>query len=291
MTAKSKRFPLWLHRRLPPGGQLMATHQLMKSASQPTVCEEAKCPNLLECYAKKTATFLAMGSQCTRACPFCSIEKCKNPQPLDPKEPERIAHLASELGLKHVVVTMVTRDDLDDGGANHLVKIIQELREKLPHSTIEVLTSDFQGNEEALFMVLKAEPEIFNHNVETVRRLTPKVRHKATYDRSLGLLRFAREHGNRLFVKSGLMVGLGESIDEVKETLLDMKRAGCDIVTIGQYLPPTEKSLKMQEFISPSQFEEYAKFGLSIGIRHLFSQPFVRSSYNAGALFEEVKRS
>src|ERR1700733_14168188 len=207
------RFPSWLHRKLPKGGLLWKTGRILDENRLHTVCEEARCPNLLECWSKNTATFLAMGKCCTRSCGFCSIDFSKSPPPLEADEPDRIADSAIQLGLKHVVITMVARDDLEDGGAAHLVLIMEAVRKKIPYVTLELLTSDFHGNDDALDKVLQAAPEIFNHNVETVRELTPKVRHTATYDRSLRLLKRAKErrHRQSMFVKSGLMIGLGES--------------------------------------------------------------------------------
>ncbi len=283
------RFPKWLHRKLPSGNALWKTQGILSEKRLPTVCEEAKCPNLLECWSKKTATFLAMGSTCTRNCGFCDIDFASNPKPLAPDEPLRLAESVKELGLKHVVITMVARDDLPDGGAAHLAAIIRAIREKSPTSSIEVLTSDFFGNPEALQTVLDEKPEIFNHNIETVRTLTPRVRHRATYERTLEILRSVRTYSPNCFVKSGLMVGLGESESEVQQTLQDLHDVGCQIVTIGQYLQANRKKLRVKSFVTPEQFESYAAYGKSIGIKHIYSGPFVRSSYNAASLFNETK--
>ena len=282
------RFPKWLHRKLPKTNALWSTHQVLNTHRLPTVCEEARCPNLLECYSKKTATFLAMGKACTRSCPFCSIDFSKTPKALEEDEPMRMAQSVKELGLKHVVITMVARDDLPDGGAYHLSRIIEMVRTVNDDVTIEVLTSDFSGNTNSYDLVLKAQPEIFNHNIETVRLLTTKVRHKATYDRSMSLLSYAKKSGKVLFVKSGLMLGLGETSDEVEETLIDLYEIGCDIVTMGQYLQPDHHALKVKAFISPEEFNRYACFGKKLGIKHVYAAPFVRSSYNAATLFEQV---
>lgn len=275
------RFPSWLHRPLPKGARLWATGHSVKEKKLHTVCEEAKCPNLLECWSKKTATFLVMGSQCTRSCGFCDIDFAKNPKPLEADEPLRVAESAKELGLKHVVITMVARDDISDGGASHLADVIKAVRKMNPQATVEVLTSDFEGKKESLDIVLKEKPEIFNHNIETVREKTPSVRHKATYDRTLEVLRYCREKRPDIFIKSGLMVGLGEKEDEVHQTLRDLKAVGTDIVTIGQYLQASRLKLRVKEFVTPEQFEDYADFGRSIGIKNMYSGPFVRSSYNA----------
>ncbi|MGD0664241.1 MAG: lipoyl synthase [Rhabdochlamydiaceae bacterium] len=278
------RFPSWLHRKIPRGGELFQTNSIVKKYRLNTVCEEAKCPNRLHCYSNKTATFLALGSACTRNCGFCDIDFTKKPLAPEADEPERIAFSVQELGLKHVVVTMVARDDLPDGGADHMGEIIKAIREKNPGCGVEVLTSDFNGNMDALAAVLKHHPEVFNHNIETVRSMTPRVRHKATYDRTLQVLRFARQSGDVEFVKSGLMVGLGETEDEVFETLRDLKEAGCQIVTIGHYLQANKKKLLVKSFVTPEQFKRYEEYGYSIGIIQMYSGPFVRSSFNAGEL-------
>lgn len=288
---KKGRFPKWLHRQLPKTNALFHTHSILNSHRLPTVCEEAKCPNLIECYSKKTATFLAMGKTCTRSCPFCSIDFAKQPKPLEADEPERLADSVKELGLTHVVITMVARDDLEDGGASHLVRIIEKVREKNQNVTIEVLTSDFSGNFSSLDTVLEARPEIFNHNIETTRLLTPKVRHKATYERSLSLLSYVKGKKKALFVKSGLMLGLGESKEEIEETLNDLCKAGCDIVTMGQYLQPEKNKLSVKAFIPPEEFDKWSRYGQSIGIKHVYAGPFVRSSYNAKTLFESMSEA
>ncbi len=280
------RFPKWLHRKLPSSNTLWQTQNILDKHRLPTVCEEAKCPNLTECWSKNTATFLAMGSSCTRACGFCDIDFAAKPKPLELDEPKRLAESARTLGLKHVVITMVARDDLSDGGASHIASIIQALHEE--NKTVEVLTSDFQGNEEALKTVLDAKPEIFNHNIETVRRLTPRVRHKATYERTLEVLTFAKKNSNCI-IKSGLMVGLGESDLEVEQTIDDLHHAGCGIITIGHYLQANRHKLRIKSFITPKQFDAYAAYGKKIGVAQMHSGPFVRSSYNAAELFEELR--
>lgn len=278
------RFPPWLHRKLPKGSELWETGGVLKENRLHTVCEEAKCPNLLECWSKKTATFLAMGKECTRNCGFCSIDFSKKPKAIESDEPARIVDAVTKLGLKHVVITMVARDDLPDGGASHLALIVQELRKCCPGVTIELLTSDFLGNKQALNTILSAAPEVFNHNIETVKMMTPRVRHTATYEGTLSVLEYVSTHRPKssMLVKSGLMVGLGESQEQIQETLRDLASAGCDIVTIGQYLQPNRQKLLVKEFITPSQFQEYETYGKKIGIKHMYCGPFVRSSYNAG---------
>lgn len=275
------RFPSWLHRRLPSGGQIFKTNAIIEKYQLNTVCEEAKCPNRLECYTKKTATFLALGKQCTRNCGFCAIDFSKTPKAPEADEPHRIALSVRELGLKHVVITMVARDDLPDQGASHIAAIVREVRRENKGVTIELLTSDFSGNVEALDLALSEKPEIFNHNIETVRALSPRVRHKAEYDRTLSLLAHAKQSGKAVFVKSGIMVGLGETAEQVKETIQDLQKAGCDIITIGQYLQASHTKLRVKNFVHPDQFKAYEEYGLAIGVKYMYCGPFVRSSYNA----------
>lgn len=284
------RFPSWLHRKLPKGGNLAKTGQILQEKRLHTVCEEANCPNLLECWSKKTATFLIMGKECTRNCGFCDIDFSKKPKELEIDEPQRIAESVLQLGLKHVVITMVARDDLPDGGATHLAAVIEAIRKEVPEATIEVLTSDFEGNHTALDIVLNAQPEIFNHNLETVRELTPRVRHTATYERTLSVLKHASQYKKNkgLFVKSGLMVGLGESVEQVQQTLTDLRDHGTDIVTIGQYLQPNRRKLLVKAFIHPDQFKQYEEYGYSLGIKHMYCGPFVRSSYNANLVIKHA---
>lgn len=282
------RFPSWLHRKLPAGGNLFKTNAILEKYRLNTVCEEAKCPNRLECYSKKTATFLALGKECTRSCGFCDIDFSKTPKAPEADEPERVALSVKELGLKHVVITMVARDDLPDGGAEHLAKIIQEARKQNPGVSIEVLTSDFAGNFQAIDRVLEERPEIFNHNIETVRSLTPRVRHKAMYERTLSILSYVKKQSKVAFVKSGIMVGLGEQEDEVKETIRDLHAAGCDIITIGHYLQADRLRLPLKAFITPEQFKAYEEYGYSLGVKHMYCGPFVRSSYNALAISEQL---
>lgn len=282
------RFPSWLHRKLPKGGNILATGRIIDENRLHTVCEEAKCPNLLECWSNKTATFLVMGKSCTRNCGFCDIDFTKDPVPLDTEEPYRVADSVKKLGLKHVVITMVARDDLSDGGAAHLAAVVNEVRKTVSGVTIEVLASDLEANFSAIDIVLSAKPEIYNHNIETVRELTPKVRHKATYDKSLSVLEYVKKHGTGLYVKSGLMVGLGETESQVIQTMKDLRSVGCDILTIGQYLQANRHKLRVKAFINPDQFKAYEEIGYSLGFKYVYSGPFVRSSYNAGVVMKEV---
>ena len=276
-----KHFPPWLHRKIPKGKNLLETNQIIKNHCLNTVCDEAKCPNRLECYSKKTATFLVMGKECTRHCGFCNIDFNATPSPLDANEPLRISNSIKDLGLKHVVITMVTRDDLNDGGASHLAKIIKIIKLNSPDTTIEVLTSDFNGNENSYNTIIKEKPDVFNHNIETVYELSQKIRHKASYERSLSVLKYVKNNSSNITIKSGLMVGLGEIKQQVFKTIDDLCKTGCDIITIGQYLQPTKKNLIVKDFIPPSIFKEYEEYGHSIGVPFMFCGPFVRSSYHA----------
>lgn len=287
-SVEPKRFPKWLHRPMPKGGNLFKTSGIIENYNLNTVCEEAKCPNRWECYSEKTATFLALGSACTRACGFCDIDFSKEPPPPEEDEPKRIALSVKELGLKHAVITMVARDDLPDKGALQIKRIIEEIRAENPGATVEVLTSDFSGDLEALETVLSAKPEIFNHNIETVERLTKRIRHKATYERTLKVLNHAKKVNGALYIKSGLMVGMGEEEAEVKQTLSDLFSAGVDIVTIGQYLQASQKKLRVKDFIHPDTFKLYETFGRNIGFKEVYSGPFVRSSYNAAKILEKL---
>lgn len=289
--ASCNRFPKWLHHSLPSGTALNKTNHILQKYQLNTVCEEAKCPNRMRCYSKNTATFLVLGSACTRACGFCDIDFTKIPQPPDITEPKRIAMCAKELGLKHVVITMVARDDLPDGGVSHLLTIVKEMHLVSPDITLEFLTSDFMGNFSALDLLLEEKIAIFNHNLETVERLTPRIRHKATYYRSLSLLQHAHSKISRnYFIKSGIMLGLGEEEEEVKATLKDLYESGCDIVTIGQYLQSNKNRLRVKSFVPPETFKKYEEYGLSIGIRFMYCGPFVRSSYNAQEFHEFITK-
>lgn len=284
------RFPSWLHRKLPKGEHIFQTNDILQKHRLNTVCEEAKCPNRLECYTKKTATFLALGKQCTRNCGFCDIDFSKNPKAPENDEPDRIAKSVKELGLKHVVITMVARDDLADQGAAGIANIVKEIRKQNPNVSIELLTSDFSGDSKALDIVLDTRPEIFNHNIETVEDLTVRVRHKATYKRTLQVLEYAKKSKKVPLIKSGLMLGLGETPDQIKATIRDLHSINCDIITLGQYLQANRKKLRVKEFITPETFQSYAKYGHNIGVPHVYAGPFVRSSYNAGDIFDLLQK-
>ncbi|MGI1690946.1 lipoyl synthase [Thermoanaerobacter uzonensis] len=270
--------PEWLKVRL-LNEDLNRMEAFLKSMSLNTVCQSANCPNMGECFARKTATFMIMGNICTRNCRFCAVEK-GHPQPLDEDEPRRIAEAAQKLGLKHVVVTCVTRDDLPDGGASHFAKTIYELK-KLPGVTVEVLVSDFMGKEESIAQVVEAKPDIINHNVETVLRLYPMVRPKADYLRSLNLLKKSKELNPYIITKSGIMVGLGETEEEVIQVMKDLRSVDCDMMTIGQYLRPSAKHIEVAEYVTPQQFKRYEEIGYELGFKYVASGPLVRSSYHA----------
>lgn len=271
------RKPEWLKKQFDPLAEARMT-ALLRSLSLHTVCEDANCPNRSECFKSKTATFLILGDVCTRGCRYCAVAKGA-PQPLDTDEPQRVAEASEQLGLRHIVVTSVTRDDLPDGGADHFARTITALKERLPQSTIEVLIPDFQGSAEALQRVMDAKPDIINHNVETVASLYPVVRPQADYARSLELLRRVKHTG--LYSKTGFMVGLGETRQDVLALLDDLVAAGCDMLTIGQYLQPSKNHLPVVAFITPAQFDEYKEIAMQKGIRFVASGPFVRSSYHA----------
>ncbi len=281
------KLPSWLKQKLPTTS-LCEIQKIIEKNKLHTVCTEANCPNKTKCFSKKTATFLALGNKCTRNCGFCDIEFDKTPRPPDTNEPGHIAQAAKDLKLKHIVITMVSRDDLKDQGANHIAKTIQETKKLNPLSSIEVLVSDFSGKQDLLDMVLNEKPDIFNHNIETVEEISQKIRHIADYNRSLKVLNYAKKTNKPSFVKSGLMVGLGETEKQVKKTLKDLFIAGCDIITIGQYLQPSTHKYPIKSFIHPDQFKAYSSYALSIGIKCILSGPFVRSSFNAENLKNKV---
>lgn len=276
----SLRFPSWLRKKLPAGGSIAATREIVAGKGLHTVCQSALCPNLGECFAAGTATFLIMGDRCTRACTFCAVEK-GSPVPLDPEEPEKLAQAAAALGLGHVVVTSVTRDDLPDGGASHFAAAVLTLRRRLPAATVEVLTPDFQGEVIAIDTVVDSRPDIYNHNLETVPRLYPFVRPGAGYRRSLNLLARVKERAPGIYTKSGLMVGLGEDFHEVAAVLKDLRSAGCDVVTVGQYLQPSPRHLPVARYVPPEDFAAFRELALELGFRCAEVGPFVRSSYRA----------
>jgi len=275
---ENNRRPEWLKVKIPTGENYTFLKELVSKKKLNTVCEDARCPNMAECWQRKTATFMILGETCTRSCGFCAV-KLGKPETMDNDEPRRVAESVRDLGLKHAVITSVNRDDQKLGGADIFAMTITKIKELIPDCRVEVLIPDFRGVWEALDVVLDAKPDILNHNIETVKRMYHFVRPQAEYERTLELLQRAKDKG--FLTKSGFMVGLGETDEEIYELMNDMRSANCDIITIGQYLRPTKNHLPVQRFVHPDQFIEYKKFGLSLGIRHVESGPLVRSSYHA----------
>lgn len=287
---KEKRLPKppWLKRRIPSGAAYQEVRRLLKNGCLHTVCEEACCPNLGECFSQGTATFLILGDRCTRHCRFCAVGHGP-PGPPDPDEPRRVAEAAKAMALKYVVVTSVTRDDLPDGGADLFAQTILALRKDLPDAKVEVLIPDFQGDDQALKKVMEARPDVLNHNVETVPRLYPTVRPGAVYTRSVRLLARARGVDPSVATKSGLMLGLGESDDEIRRTLQDLVEAGCTMLTLGQYLQPSGDHLPVVRFVPPEEFDRWKQTAFRTGFTEVASGPFVRSSYHAHELYKAVR--
>ena len=278
----ARRLPAWLKRPLPVGNENFFTHNLLRELKLETVCENARCPNRPECYSRRTATFMILGNICTRPCGFCSVPRGE-PVELEEDEPERVAEAAQRLGMRHVVITSVTRDDLPDGGADHFYRCIQAVRARTG-AAVEVLTPDFLGDTAAVDRVLDARPDVYNHNLETVPRLYRKVRGRADYQRSLDLLAHVKERTPYVTSKSGLMLGLGETTEELLDTLADLRGVSCDMLTLGQYLAPTLKHVPVVRYVPPGEFEALGALARSLGFRQVASGPFVRSSYHAGAM-------
>jgi len=285
--APQPRLPAWLKKRLPTGDVLMQTRAIVARSGVATVCEEARCPNLTECWSKRHATFMVLGDKCTRRCTFCAVVTAR-PDAVEADEPQRLAAAVAELGLRHVVITSVARDDLDDEGAGHFAACVREIRAVRPSCIIEVLPADFHGREECLAAVCEAGPDIYNHNIETVERLQKGVRPAARYERSLGLLERVKEMRPEVFTKSGIMVGLGETREELRATLADLRAHDVDILTMGQYLQPTPVHAAVARFVPPEEFEEIGAEARGLGFRSVASGPFVRSSYNAGDVFDAI---
>lgn len=280
-----KRKPEWLRVKLQGAEKTHEVKEMLNRLSLHTVCQEANCPNLIECFGRKTATFMILGSICTRNCTFCNVTK-GGTQAVDPEEPNNVAKAVKELGLKHAVITSVTRDDLPDGGAGHFAQIIEKLL--ATKVIVEVLIPDFQGSRTALATVVKAKPHILNHNIETVPRLYPTVRPKASYARSLELLKNSKELDDSVFTKSGIMVGLGEQEEEVIAVLRDLRSVDCDLLTIGQYLAPSTKHHPVVEFIHPDLFKKYKDIAYEMGFKYVAAGPLVRSSYHAADVSEVI---
>lgn len=281
--------PEWLRVKAPQWQRVGSVKEILRDLSLNTVCEEASCPNIGECFNVGTATFLIMGPACTRACPYCDIDFEKKPQALDPSEPLRLGEAVRRLKLNHVVITSVNRDDLNDGGATQFVRSIEEVRKVSPDTTIEVLIPDLCGNWQALEIILQARPEVLNHNTETIPRLYKRVRPQGSYQRSLEIIAQTRALSPSTYTKSGIMVGLGETDAEVRAVMEDLRRVNCDILTIGQYLQPSLKHLGVKEFVTPKQFDSWREFGESIGFLQVVSTPLTRSSYHAEQVRELIK--
>jgi lipoic acid synthetase len=279
-----RRLPSWLKRALPPGNGNHFTSSLLHELRLETVCENARCPNRPECYARRTATFMILGNVCTRPCGFCSVQK-GTPEPLEDDEPERVAEAAARLGLKHVVITSVTRDDLLDGGADHFARCILAVRRRTG-AAVEVLTPDFLGDTAAIDRVLAARPEVYNHNMETVPRFYKKVRGRAEYQRSLDLLAHVKRQAPEIVTKSGLMLGLGETYEELFEVLADLRAVDCDTLTLGQYLAPTLKHVPVARYLPPEEFDAIAALARKLGFKKVVAGPFVRSSYHADEMVD-----
>ncbi len=279
-----QRLPEHLKRPIIDTDKTRTVRKILKANCLNTVCENARCPNKNECYTKNTATFLIMGNVCTRNCRYCNID-CKKPEPLNFDEPKQVAKAVKDLGLKYSVITSVTRDDLEDGGAQHFVNCINEIRALTPEVKIEILTPDFKGDKNALDLIIKSRPEVFNHNIETVKSLFKTARPQGDYERSLEVLQYVKQN-SEILTKSGLMVGLGETFEQVEQTLCDLHSIGCDILTIGQYIQPSKAHLNVEKFYTLEEFEALQKLATKIGIKHHKIAPLVRSSYNAAELIK-----
>ena len=279
-TREKKRLPEWFKVRAPGGENYRALRSIMRAQNLHTVCEEAQCPNIGECWERKSATFMILGDICTRACRYCAVTSGK-PGPVDLDEPERLAHTVAKLDLEYCVITSVDRDDLPDGGAFLFAECITKIKHRLPKCSVEVLTPDFGGKWWALSGVMQAKPDVLNHNIETVRSLFTKVRAKGNYDLSLELLAKAKEIDSNIATKSGIMVGLGENKDELTATMKDLRSVDCNLLTIGQYLQPSKKHIRIDRFYTPDEFKELETIGLEMGFNHVASGPLVRSSYHA----------
>ena len=289
ITTERKRKPDWIRVKAPVSEGYNETRKLMRDLGLATVCEEAACPNIGECWTKKHATVMILGDTCTRACAFCNV-KTGMPMPVNPLEPDNVAIAAGKMGLKHIVITSVDRDDLPDGGADQFVKVIEALRRETPDTTIEILTPDFRGkHEQAVEKIVAARPDVYNHNLETVPRLYPTIRPGARYYASLRLLEQVKKHDPSIFTKSGVMLGLGEQRLEVHQVMDDMRSADVDFLTMGQYLQPTPKHAAVEEFVTPKTFDAYASIARAKGFLMVAASPLTRSSYHAGDDFEEMR--
>ena len=277
-----RRLPDYLKRPIIDTDKTRTVRKILKTKCLNTVCENARCPNKNECYTKNTATFLIMGGDCTRNCKYCNIN-CAKPNPLDPQEPKHVAEAVQALDLKYAVITSVTRDDLPDGGAEHFANCIYEIRKICPNTKIEILTPDFKGNKNSLDLIIKAHPDVFNHNIEAVRDIFKAVRPQGDYNCSLEVLKYVKENSD-ILTKSGLIIGLGETFKQIEQTLVDLKNVGCDIVTIGQYIQPSKQHLEVAKYYTPQEYDELKALAKKVGIKNYQIGPLVRSSYRAAEL-------
>lgn len=286
--ASTSRLPEWIRTKVPKRRKAEILRRELNRLGVNTVCESARCPNLGECFSRGTATFMILGETCTRRCGFCAVKTGKG-EPIDPYEPLKVATMVKKLNLRHAVITSVARDDLPDQGATQFAKTIKAIKLLCPNTTVEVLTSDFKARPDLIAIVVDSQPDVYNHNVETVPRLQKLVRPQAGYERSLKVLEIVKKLNRGVTTKSGLMVGLGETVDEVVQVLKDLRSVGCDIVTIGQYLRPTSRHLPVARYVTPEEFAELERIGYELGFQYVFSGPFVRSSYLADIALESVK--
>ena len=277
-----RRLPDYLKRPIIDTDKTRTVRKILKTKCLNTVCENARCPNKNECYTKNTATFLIMGNDCTRNCKYCNIS-CARPEPLDLEEPKHVAEAVQALGLKYAVITSVTRDDLSDGGAEHFANCIYEIRKLCPDTKIEILTPDFKGNKDCLDVIIKAHPDVFNHNIEAVRDIFKSVRPQGDYECSLEVLKYVKDNSN-ILTKSGLIIGLGETFEQIEQTLIDLKNVGCDIVTIGQYIQPSKHHLEVAKYYTPEEYNKLKELANKVGIKNHQIGPLVRSSYRAAEL-------
>lgn len=277
-----RRLPDYLKRPIIDTDKTRTVRKILKTKCLNTVCENARCPNKNECYTKNTATFLIMGNDCTRNCKYCNIS-CARPEPLDLEEPKHVAEAVQALGLKYAVITSVTRDDLSDGGAEHFANCIYEIRKLCPDTKIEILTPDFKGNKDCLDTIIKAHPDVFNHNIEAVRDIFKSVRPQGDYECSLEVLKYVKDNSD-ILTKSGLIIGLGETFEQIEQTLIDLKNVGCDIVTIGQYIQPSKHHLEVAKYYTPEEYDKLRELANKVGIKNHQIGPLVRSSYRAAEL-------
>ncbi len=288
-AAPARRLPPWLKRPLPIEGGMSFTRRVVSHSGVATVCEEARCPNITECWSRRTATFMILGDRCTRRCKYCAVNTAR-PEPPSPDEPDRLADAVEQLGLMHVVITAVARDDLEDEGAGQFAACIRAVRARRPEATIEVLPADFHARRDCIETVCDAGPDVFNHNLETVDRLTPVVRPQARYCRSLDVLQTVKTLHPHLPTKSGVMVGLGETMDELRQAMRDLRAVGCDVITLGQYLQPTPEHAPIARFYTPEEFDVLGREAAEMGFLGVASGPFVRSSYNAADVYKRVRQ-